>query len=251
MTDFPRDTVFYAIGDVHGMADYLMKLHLTIVRHHRKHFEGRHAAIIHLGDYVDRGPASKEVIDMIMSMERRAADNPDLSIVSLKGNHEEMMIEALSGDPAHLDNWMRNGGDATLESYGTAGTDSDDDKTMLRFPGDHFEWLKALPDILILEDQRLVFVHAGIEPRDFPNCTEQKHLWTRSSRFFDVFNWLENSALVGYTVVHGHTPQEAVEYKTAGKSRRINVDTGAVYGGPLTAVVIDGRATPEYLQIGG
>lgn len=247
MTDFPSDTVFYAIGDVHGMADCLTRLHLQIIRHHRNHFEGRHAAIIHLGDYVDRGPASREVIEMIMSMERRAADNPGLTVVSLKGNHEDMMLQALDGDPAYLDNWLRNGGTQTLDSY--KGPDDDPDEAMLRFPRDQFDWIEALPDILILEDRKLVFVHAGIEPREFPDCSVEKHLWTRSSRFFDVTQWEEQPNLEGYTVIHGHTPQDAVEYKTSGSHRRINVDTGAVYGGSLSAVVIAGPDSVEFLQV--
>lgn len=246
MTEFPSDTVFYAIGDVHGMAHHLTKLHLQILRHHRKHYEGRHTAIIHLGDYVDRGPDSRDVVEMIMSMERRAETNPDLTIVSLKGNHEDMMLQALDGDPAFLDNWLRNGGTETLESY--RGPDDDADEAMLRFPRHQYDWLSALPDILILEDRKLVFVHAGIEPREFPDCSVEKHLWTRSRRFFDVAEWADEPNLEGYTVVHGHTPQDAVEYKTAGTVRRINVDTGAVYGGPLTAAVLDGSETVEFLQ---
>ncbi|MAK60323.1 MAG: serine/threonine protein phosphatase [Ponticaulis sp.] len=248
MVQFHRDTVFYAIGDVHGMAGALMKLHLQIMRHRADTFPDRPFAIIHLGDYVDRGPDSREVIELIMSMERRAATNPDLTVVSLKGNHEDMMIEALTGDPAFLDNWMRNGGDTTVESYRPPG--ADEDETMLRFPGDHLDWLKSLPDILILEAQKLVFVHAGVHPSHFPEDGSQVHLWTRSQRFFDVSRWSKQDNLKGYTVVHGHTPVDDVQCVTHETSRRINVDTGAVFGGSLTAVVLDGGAEPPtFLKI--
>ena len=247
MAQFSSDTVFYAIGDVHGMAKQLMKLHVQIVNHRAQNYPDRPFAIIHLGYYVYRGPHSKEVIDLIIALEERATAQPDMSVVSLMGNHEQMMVDALSGDPAFLDNWLRNGGDTTVESYQEGEDDADE--TLLRFSGDHLAWLKSLSDILILKEQKLIFVHAGIHPSHFPDDGEQVHLWTRSQRFFDVSRWSKRDSLKGYTVVHGHTPVDNVQCVTHETSRRINVDTGAVFGGSLTAVVLDGTDWPQFLQI--
>lgn len=249
MTEFTPDTVFYAIGDVHGMARALSHLHARILDHHQKTFSNRPAAIIHLGDYVDRGPESRQVIDVIMALEEAAQSNPRLTIVSLRGNHEEMMIGGLGGDPAFLDNWVRNGGGNTLESY--VEGDQDQDQVMLNFPRQHADWLKKLPTMITSPQHKFVFVHAGIDPLDFPDCRPQVHLWTRSPRFFRVEHWTSNPALAGVSVVHGHSPtlDHQVEVEIYGTRRRINVDTGAVFGGPLTAVVLDGAAEPVFIQV--
>lgn len=246
MSEFPPNTVFYAIGDVHGVADRLVKLHLAILRHHRDNHDGQQAVIVHLGDYVDRGPESREVIETIMGMERRAVENPDLTIISLRGNHEEMMLEGLTGSAANLDNWLRNGGTSTLNSYRPG---RDIDETMLRFPKIHHDWLSRLPTIFVSQSHKLIFVHAGIDPREYPDGNPQRHLWTRSSRFFDTTTWTDNPALEGMTVVHGHTPVDDVEVKQSNGHRRINVDTGAVFGGPLTAVVLTNGQDPDFIQI--
>ena len=246
MRNLPENSVFYAIGDVHGMVDALTRLHLQIVRHHREYHEGRHAVVIHLGDYVDRGPDSKGVIELIMAMERQAAKSDEMTVVCLLGNHEEMLLQAVSGDSAALDNWLRNGGHQTLASYRRLGEDVDE--ALFHFPRAHRDWLSDLPDVLLLEREKLVFVHAGIEPADFPFIDHQVALWTRSKRFFQTKNWKKNEALDGFRIIHGHTPTEGFEPEVAGQGRRINVDTGAVYGGRLTAVKIDGAEPPEFLQ---
>ena len=245
MNSFAPDTVFYAIGDVHGEAARLRALHEQILDHHEQTFPGRPIAIIHLGDYVDRGPDSKGVIDAIMALEARVASRPELTVLSLRGNHEQMMLDALDGDLDQLDLWLRNGGRETLRSY--TGPDGDIDAAMADLPKRHIEWLSALPTIFRIPQHHLIFVHAGIEPRDYPNCNAQRHLWTRSPRFFDPVQWAGNEALSGMCVVHGHTPTVGFMPEVAGDTQRINVDTGAVYGGQLTAVVIADNAKPEFL----
>ena len=97
------------------------------------------------------------------------------------------------------------------------------------------------------EADGFVFVHAGIDPDTFPLTDDRVSLWTRSPRFFETERW-QNAALDGITVIHGHTPTEVPVPDRTADGRRINVDTGAVYGGALTAVRLSRGATPYFLQ---
>jgi serine/threonine protein phosphatase 1 len=234
--NLPERAVVYAIGDVHGLAGALRELHERIFEDHALRFSDRPVCIIHLGDYIDRGPDSQGVINTVMALEERARSEDRLTVFSLMGNHEEMLLKAISGDPAFLEVWMRNGGDTTLESYVTERRDEDDVLNFFSVP--HREWLSELPKILIDESRRQVFVHAGVNPVAFPDDDENVYLWTRSPRFFDPSRWKKYPALAGYMVIHGHTPTRNHKPRIAGKGQRINVDTGAVYGGPLTAVCL-------------
>ena len=231
-----RDTVVYAIGDVHGLATELRNLHDVIFCDHTARFAHKPLTVIHLGDYIDRGPDSQGVITAIMALEARAETDEQLTVYSLMGNHEEMLLKALGGDPAYLEVWLRNGGETTLESYTTERRDEDD--VLNFFSASHKSWLSALPDILVDDARRLIFVHAGIDPMTYPGEDSQIYLWTRSQRFFDTSRWTKYPALEGYRVIHGHTPTRDRKPQIAGKGERINVDTGAVYGGPLTAVCL-------------
>ena len=91
----------------------------------------------------------------------------------------------------------------------------------------------------------VAFVHAGIEPASFPDCADAVRLWTRSDRFFDHANWPEREELKNLLVVHGHTPRS---YQPENFPHRINVDTGACFGGPLTAVMLKEGAEPQFLR---
>ena len=247
MTSFSPDTIFYAIGDVHGLADRLGVLHEMIFDHHETHHPERPIAVIHLGDYVDRGDNSKGVIDRIRRLEARAATEDRLSVCSLRGNHEQMMLDALDGDPSALDLWLSNGGRETLESY-DGGIDGFDNG-YLDIPAEHKSWLEALPSIIHDESRKLVFVHAGVNPATFPDCNPQHYLWTRSPRFFNPDAWQDYPAIEGYQIVHGHTPTSGGEPEIVGKESRINVDTGAVYGGPLTAAIIADDLPLGFLKV--
>ncbi|HBJ92912.1 MAG TPA: hypothetical protein DDZ43_08545, partial [Hyphomonadaceae bacterium] len=157
MPDTFDATVFYAVGDIHGLADRLSALHTEIFNHHATHHNGASACIVHLGDYVDRGNNSKGVIEAIWALEAKAEETDWLTVKSILGNHEQMMLEALGGDTSYLVSWLRNGGRDTLESYRQG--DEDLDEIMLNMPKDHLSWLSGLPDIFIVEDRRFVFVH--------------------------------------------------------------------------------------------
>ena len=223
-----NDRVIYAIGDVHGEAERLRQLHGHILERHALKYSDKSIFIVHLGDYVDRGADSAGVIDAVMQLEARA----DVSCVSLRGNHEDMMLDGLmDAFPTAYTNWMDNGGRDTIKSYEARGQST--------VPESHIAWLKSCPLIHVDEEARMIFVHAGIRPDQFPNEAEATYLWTRSRRFFEVEHW-DNPSLEGWTVVHGHTPTDDFypEACTAA-STRINIDTGAVFGGRLTAAVFE------------
>jgi len=110
----------------------------------------------------------------------------------------------------------------------------------------HLDWLDNLPTRFVTDDKRHVFVHAGIDPVSYPETTDTIHMWTRSHQFFESQAW-DNKALENTIVVHGHTPTEDSYPDISVDSRRINVDTGACYGGPLTAVVIAPNDKPHFL----
>jgi serine/threonine protein phosphatase 1 len=234
--------VYFAIGDVHGEADKLRRLHDAILQ--RIAFERRAAKIVHLGDYVDRGPDSRGVIEQIMALEKRFDSDPTVEVISLMGNHEQMLLEAYSGDPDDEHNWLTQGGFETLESY------SEDPVTEAGgwrrlIPEEHIAWLAHRPLLLHDSNRKLIFVHAGIEPATFPDEDEDTYLWTRSDRFFDDDAWPDREELKGLLVVHGHTPKN---FDPEVFPRRINVDTGAVFGGPLTAVMLKEGEGPQFLR---
>lgn len=216
--------VTYAIGDIHGERTRLEDLHAKIFAHHRETFPQRELKLVHLGDYIDRGPDSAGVIALLMELEERA----DMEVVNLRGNHEQMMLDAYGEEARDFRmHWLTNGGDATLESYIRRG---DEDP-----PPSHLRWVRDLPTLHLDNDRKIAFVHAGVDPKTFPHSGEQIHMWTRSNRFFDPGRW-DVGKLKGWQVVHGHTPTKDSRPLVAGSPpRRFNLDTGAVYGGLLTA----------------
>lgn len=206
-----------AIGDIHGMADMLERLLSQI----EKWLERRPAQYIFLGDYVDRGPDSRKVVERLQAMQRQGA-------VCLKGNHEQLMILSTQS-PIGERNFLFNGGAATHESFGSDAAFAEAQ-----------EWMNALP--ISYEDRLRYYVHAGIEPgTPLERQDDNTRLWIRD-RFLDC-----QDAFPKY-VVHGHTP--TLRY---GRDRvtpdifsnRCDVDTGAGWGGPLSAAIFDdGQAKP-------
>lgn len=227
--------VIYAIGDVHGEAARLRALHEEIFAYHRKRHPNEAIKLIHLGDYIDRGPDSCGVIEQLMVLEKQAG----VETVNLRGNHEQMMLDAYSDPSDSRLIWLMNGGDATIASYARRGLEDP--------PEAHLAWLRSLPTLHLEEYEKLAFVHAGVDPATFPDSGERTHMWTRSRRFFDTDGW-GVSALRDWRVVHGHTPTPGFEPQAAGApAQRFNLDTGAVYGGKLTAGVFAPHAPVEYL----
>lgn len=233
----PQDRIFIAIGDVHGHCDRLKSLHDAIFEEASRRHAGMAVTLVHLGDYVDRGPDSAGAISALMALEAEAEGRGDLSAVSLMGNHERMMIDALEQGGDAMEHWCLNGGFATRDSY------APHDEALMQA---HLDWLKQLPLIHREADAGLIFVHAGLHPADHPGENEQVYLWTRSPRFFDT-SWWSAPALDGQRVVHGHTPTTKGEPEVTPDGRRINIDTGACYGGPLTAVILAPGDQPRFL----
>jgi serine/threonine protein phosphatase 1 len=206
----------FAIGDVHGCFDKLRSL-LEACEEVRN---GRQARYILLGDYIDRGPDSRKVIDLLI--ERHAG--ADGRFICLRGNHEQMLIEAADLDRSDraLVNWWGNGGEQTLDSYGV------DDPSSL--PVIHLEWLKSLP--LTVVDPGRLFVHAGIRPGKALGDQSEADLMGIREPF------LSFEADHDSFVVHGHTPTKSRLPDL--RSNRLNIDTGACFGGELTAATFSG-----------
>lgn len=235
--------IYFAIGDVHGESRKLDEMHTAIFD--RIAFEGAPACIIHLGDYVDRGPDSRGVIERVMALEERYRDDPAVSIVSLKGNHEQMMLDAYdAAEPQGAGSWWSQGGSEAADSY-AGGSGLADAGWRATIPREHLAWLRRLGSIHIDRKRRIAFVHAGIDPVTFPHCADAIRIWTRAERFFGRENWPDRDELKGLLVVHGHTPRS---FQPEVFAHRINVDTGACFGGPLTAVMLKEGAEPQFLR---
>ena len=225
----------YAIGDIHGQLEELVRAHERI-RADRERTGDWDAPVIHLGDLVDRGPESSGVIEyLLMGL---AAGEP---WITLKGNHDAMFLLFLTDPHAHpaglregLD-WLdpRLGGAMTLASYwvATAGRDLDSVAADARatVPAAHREFIEALP--LWHETADAIFVHAGIRPGvPLALQTEEDLTWIRAG-------FLDDETDHGRLVIHGHTVVEAPEHR----GNRVDLDTGAGYGRPLTAAVVEER----------
>lgn len=230
------DKVFYAIGDVHGRDDLLRDLHEHIREYHELMHSGRDAELIHVGDYIDGGAYSREVIGRLMS------GLGDFRMTCLLGNHEAMLLEFLATDNRQAwYTWLSNGGEETLASFGMSLRFGGYDPGELRASvgEDRVAWLKSLP--LHRTVERYFFVHAGIVPGVPIDQQQSKDmLWIRS-------RFLDSDDNHGCVVVHGHTPGD----EPVVKANRICVDTGATSNGLLTAAVLDGDAAPVFLRAVG
>lgn len=223
------DTVYYAIGDVHGENEKLALLH-DCVREDATRL-GVAPFMVHLGDLIDRGPDSRGVVARVMGAHEAQPDRA----VTLMGNHEEMMLNAYDSRSVLAESaWGGNGGEATVRSYERANGAGPDWREAI--DRTHLNWLRALPTLWRDVERSIAFVHAGIDPARFPHCSDEHRLWTRSSKFFDDRRWPQRAELDGLLVVHGHTPTD--DFEPDVNRRRINVDTGACFGGPLTCVVL-------------
>ncbi len=244
------DRIFYAIGDVHGERDKLAALHARVRDHHDQAHAGKGGVLVHLGDYVDRGPDSHGVVSDLMAL--CANPWPNFEILALKGNHEELMLKALDDpDGPRTETWFENGGASTLRSYAAAADPALLAKGADEWPAlvarDHIMWLVDRPTMHWATRRGYVFVHAGIDPKRFPHCEDAVRMWTRTPAFLDPSLWPDRPELFDVVVVHGHTPTETLEAEIL--DQRINVDTGAAYGGKLTAVALAPRLAPVLISV--
>lgn len=220
----------YAIGDIHGHLELLQQAHALIEA------DGG-GTVVHVGDLVDRGPDARGVIEYLM-----AGQDEGRPWIVLKGNHDRMFADFLH-DPFTVDPglssrqlWLEHpglGAAATLNSYGVrAGLRPVAEvhaEALAAVPPAHAAWLRALP--LWHLHPLALFVHAGIRPGiDLEHQVEDDLVWIRRG-------FLEDTRDHGVLVVHGHTAiKQATDY-----GNRLNIDSSAAYGGPLSAVVL----TPE------
>lgn len=230
----PDGVRLYAIGDIHGCAGLLQSL-LSIIA---LDASGAPMRLVFLGDYVDRGPDSKGVIDALLTV---GSERPET--IFLKGNHEQAMLDFLER-PDLNEEWLHWGGDKTLESYGVADiwTKRPDDlarELSSRLPPAHAAFLRGLTLFEVLGDY--AFVHAGFKPGVAIDAqTEEDCLWIRKA-----FHNARAEERPDKIVVHGHHPVK----KPLDAGWRIDVDTGAVWSDALTAVVLEGT-TRRFLSTG-
>lgn len=218
----------YAIGDVHGRADLLEQTFARIDEDLRTYPAQRPIEIL-LGDYVDRGPASREVIARLI------ARSGEREAVCLKGNHEAFMLEFLT-NPAVLSEWQRYGGIATLISYGLKPAMNADEHERAALsaafaqalPAAHLAFLRELKPTFTCGD--FFFVHAGVRPGvPLAKQEESDLLWIRE-------DFLLHEEPFGKIIVHGHTPVGQPDVR----ENRVNIDTGAYATNTLTCLVLEG-----------
>ena len=227
----PDSVRVYAVGDIHGRNDLLARLHARITEDARSLAAGVRPIVVYLGDYVDRGLHSREVIDLLL-------DQPLAGFEAhyLKGNHDQQLLDFLSV-PASGANWMRYGGDATLYSYGVRFPKDQPREFHLKLMSDqlreiiperHLAFFQALK--LTYEAGDYLFVHAGIHPeKRMEDQSVEDMLWIREE-------FLESDADLGKVVVHGHSVTDLPEVR----ENRIGVDTGAVFSNRLSCLVLEG-----------
>jgi serine/threonine protein phosphatase 1 len=204
----------YAIPDIHGRLDLLERAIERIAAHSG----GHRGTVVTLGDYVDRGPSSRQVIERLMTWKLDSFD-----IVNLKGNHEAVML-AVCNAQAELEWWVRNGGSATLNSYGESAVAPN----LRNLTPTHLDWIQNLP--LLHADRYRVFVHAAVDPGAPLNAqNEEALLWRRYPSGSD------HGHRSRY-VVHGH---DADPHGPFIGRWRANLDTLAWATGRLIVAVFD------------
>jgi serine/threonine protein phosphatase 1 len=211
----------YAIGDIHGCAEQLAALHGQIAEDLARRPIGS-AVLVHIGDYVDRGPDTAGVIERLLSPQ----PIPGVETVNLLGNHENTMMEALGGERAAATDWLFAGGKPTLESYGIS-PDSARDSWAPKIPAEHRAFLRGLR--LMHREGGYAFVHAGVRPGVALDAQARDDMLRMRQPF------LYSESDFGAVVVHGHTPVK----NPVVRHNRIAIDTGAVFGGLLTCVVLE------------
>jgi serine/threonine protein phosphatase 1 len=223
----PQGVRIYAIGDVHGRADLLEQLFATIDADISSHSASEVIEVL-LGDYIDRGPQSRAVIDILMARSHQR------QLVCLKGNHETY-ISGFLQDPIVLEQWKHLGGIETLLSYGLTPPVNADERQRIELadafgrviPETHRRFIARLRPCFICGDY--FFVHAGVRP-GIPLARQQERdlLWIREEFLLHDQGFCK-------VIVHGHTPVVEPDIRPS----RINIDTGAYATGRLTCLVLE------------
>lgn len=231
----PEGIRLYAIGDIHGRLDLLAEMHARI----EADLADRPAAdwrVIHLGDYVDRGPDSRGVIDFLISAQARDGRN-----LAVCGNHDAGFLDYLTSPDAQ-GLFALFGGATTALSYGVVNPDFSDQNTASELgrlvPNEHRQFIKKLPFSLAFGD--FFFCHAGIRPGVALDAQAVRDLiWIRGE-------FLHSPILHPKIIVHGHTPRSEPEIL----ANRVNLDTEAWRTGTLSAIAVDGK-DKRLLQVFG
>lgn len=224
----PPNTRVYAVGDIHGK-DILLKKMLAAIAADAANYPGAKIIELFLGDYVDRGMGSKEVIDLLLAAPANGHER-----IFLKGNHEEAMLKFLA-EPTVLREWATFGGYATLASYGIQIPQSMQPAALVevrnrlleKMPPAHLQFLKNLRLLHVVGDY--LFVHAGIDPkRSIEAQDPDKLLWIRQP-------FLQHAGYFERYVVHGHTPVAEPEIL----HNRANMDVSAAAKNSLCALIVN------------
>jgi serine/threonine protein phosphatase 1 len=218
----PPGERIYAVGDVHGCLDQLDAMHQAIAADLRARPHAN-PLVIHLGDYIDRGPDSAGVIGRLIAPFPVAG----ATVVNLMGNHEDLLLGALEGRRMEADVWISNGGHAALASWAVPPR-TPPKRWAALIPPPHLAFIRALA--LMHRAGGYVFVHAGVRPGlALAAQARQDLLWIREP-------FLSSDVVHEAVVVHGHTPEDGPVVR----ANRVGLDTGAVLGGPLTCGVFEG-----------
>lgn len=227
----PDGAIVYAIGDIHGRDDLLGQLHEAIEEDLATMAAGRQAKVVYLGDYIDRGPASRAVLDRLLDRPVAGAN-----CVFLKGNHEDALLRFIDGEDGG-ERWLSLGAGATARSYGVSLRDEGGqvlaaglarNRMRAAIPAHHLTFLRSLGLCHTAGDY--LFVHAGIRPgRSMEEQDPQDMLWIRGP-------FLRSWRSHGSIVVHGHAASGAIVVRR----NRICIDTMAYATDRLSCVVLDG-----------
>ena len=223
----------FAIGDIHGCLKQLISLQDKIFKD--SNFNKDQDALLYLGDYIDRGNQSKDVINHILKLQ-----NEGFKSFFLMGNHEQVMFDFLFNQLNNLPIWLNLGADKTLKSYGIEVAEFIKDgleeniiaklrnSFLKKINEKHVNFFKNLKLFHTWGDY--FFVHAGIDPKKtLEEQTKQDFLWSRSKEFYD------KNFKFSKIIVHGHTPEENI----INFQYRINIDTGCFFSGKLSCVCLN------------
>jgi serine/threonine protein phosphatase 1 len=199
----------FAVGDIHGCFDKLDEL-MKIIPWKKESGD----LLLFIGDYIDRGPKAREVVDYLVKLKKKGGN-----FAFLKGNHEKMLLDYYIHQKDQM-LYVANGGAETIASYVEGGIG----RKAFVLPEDHLEFLLNLQ--LYYQTDDYIFVHAGLRDAvSLDEQTEEDLLWIREEFIYSAYDWTKR-------VIFGHTALET-PFVTPGK---IGIDTGAVYGNKLTAV---------------